>query len=151
MRFAKQCERRDELIARASDAHHCSPQHNWTPVGGGTEPTDEGDEEQGTEGDRSPGRGLGVGRKGKGISISIGGINTTRRRVLGKHAINAEQELSPIRKKTKSIVSSPSPLFYAKSHLKLTQSYALTASSSGTQVVLYLERFQETGRRDELL
>ncbi|EGI66510.1 hypothetical protein G5I_04984 [Acromyrmex echinatior] len=63
--------------------------------------------------------------------------------------MNAEQRLSPIRKKTKSIVSSPSPLFYAKSRLKLTQKYALTASSSGTQVVLYLERFQETGRRDE--
>ena len=39
MQFAKQCERRDELIARANDARHCSPQHNWTPVGGGTEPT----------------------------------------------------------------------------------------------------------------
>ncbi|EGI66519.1 hypothetical protein G5I_04993 [Acromyrmex echinatior] len=85
------------------------------------------------------------------ITISIGGINTIRRRVLAKHAMNAEQGLNPIRKKTKSIVSSPSPLFYAKSRLKLTQKYALTASSSGTQVVLYLERFQETGRRDELL
>ncbi|KYM87624.1 hypothetical protein ALC53_03320 [Atta colombica] len=63
--------------------------------------------------------------------------------------MNAEQRLSPTRKKTKSIVSSPSPLFYAKSHLKLAQSYSLTASSSGTQVVLYLERFQETGRRDK--
>ncbi|KYM80852.1 hypothetical protein ALC53_08665 [Atta colombica] len=60
--------------------------------------------------------------------------------------MNAEQGLSPTRKKTKSIVSSPSPLFYAKSRLKLAQSYALTASSSGTQVVLYLEQFQETGR-----
>ncbi|KYN43333.1 hypothetical protein ALC56_02281 [Trachymyrmex septentrionalis] len=59
----------------------------------------------------------------------------------------AEQGLSPKRKKTKSIVSSPSPLFYAKSRLKLTQRYALTASSNGTQVVLYLKRVQETGRR----
>ncbi|KYN32042.1 hypothetical protein ALC56_13418 [Trachymyrmex septentrionalis] len=58
----------------------------------------------------------------------------------------AEQGLSPKRKKTKSIVSSPSPLFYAKSRLKLTQRYALTASSNGTQVVLYLKRVQETGR-----
>ena len=47
------------------------------------------------------------------IAISIGGINTTRRRVLAKHTINAEQGLSPTRKKTKSIVSSPSPLVYA--------------------------------------
>ncbi|KYM90919.1 hypothetical protein ALC53_01685, partial [Atta colombica] len=85
------------------------------------------------------------------ISISIGGINTTRRRVLVKHTMNAKQRLSPTRKKTKSIVSSPSPLFYAKSCLKLTQSYALTASSKGTQVVLYHERFQETGRRDKHL
>ncbi|KYN09939.1 hypothetical protein ALC57_17936 [Trachymyrmex cornetzi] len=53
--------------------------------------------------------------------------------------MNAEQGLSPTRKKTKSIVSSPSPLFYTKSHLKLTQAYALTASSSGAQVVLYHE------------
>ena len=83
------------------------------------------------------------------IVISIGGINTTRRRELAKHTMNAEQGLSPTRKKMKSIVSSPSPLFYAKSCLKLAQSYALTASSSGTQVVLYLERFQETGRRDK--
>jgi len=85
------------------------------------------------------------------ISISIGGINTTRRRVLAKHTMNAKQGLSPTRKKTKSIVSSPSPLFYAKSRLKLAQSYALTASSKGTQVVLYHERFQETGRRDKHL
>ncbi|KYM80627.1 hypothetical protein ALC53_08965 [Atta colombica] len=63
--------------------------------------------------------------------------------------MNAEQGLSSTRKKTKLIVSSSSPLFYAKSRLKLAQSYALTASSSGTQVVLYLERFQETGRRDK--
>ena len=33
------------------------------------------------------------------ISISIGGINTTRRRVLAKHTVNAEQELSPTQKK----------------------------------------------------
>ena len=85
------------------------------------------------------------------ISISIGGINTARRRVLAKHTMYAEQGLSPKRKKTKSIVSSPSPLFYAKSRLKLTQRYALTASSNGTQVVLYLKRVQETGRRDKLL
>ena len=37
------------------------------------------------------------------------------------------------------------------SRLTLTQSYALTASSNGTQVVLYHERFQETGRRDKHL
>ncbi|KYQ55840.1 hypothetical protein ALC60_05121 [Trachymyrmex zeteki] len=60
------------------------------------------------------------------ISISIGGINTTSRRVHAKHTVNAEQELSPTRKKTKSIVSSPSPLIYAKSRLKLAQAYALT-------------------------
>jgi len=47
------------------------------------------------------------------IAISIGGINTTRRRVLVKHTMNTEQGLSPTRKKTKSIVSNPSPLVYA--------------------------------------
>ncbi|KYN21511.1 Cytochrome P450 4C1, partial [Trachymyrmex cornetzi] len=51
------------------------------------------------------------------ISISIDGINITCRRVLAKHTMNAEQGLSPIRKK-----------------------YALTASSSGPQVVLYHEK-----------
>ena len=85
------------------------------------------------------------------IFISIDGINITCRRVLAKHTMNAKQELSPTRKKMKSIISSPSPLFYAKSRLKLAQAYALTASSSGTQVVLYHERFQETGRRDKRL
>ncbi|KYQ46780.1 hypothetical protein ALC60_14304 [Trachymyrmex zeteki] len=40
--------------------------------------------------------------------------------------MNAEQELSLTRKKTKSIISSPSPLIYAKSRLKLAQAYVLT-------------------------
>ncbi|KYQ53315.1 hypothetical protein ALC60_07551 [Trachymyrmex zeteki] len=41
--------------------------------------------------------------------------------------MNTEQKLNPTRKKTKSIVSSSSPLIYAKSRLKLAQAYALTA------------------------
>jgi len=50
--------------------------------------------------------------------------------------MSAEQKLSPIWKKTKSIVSSPSLLVYVqKSCLKLTQAYILTTNSSEASTV----------------
>ncbi|KYM80757.1 hypothetical protein ALC53_08758 [Atta colombica] len=53
--------------------------------------------------------------------------------------MNAEQKLNlKPRQKTKSIISSSSFLFYTKLRLKLTQLYALTASSRGTQFPITL-------------